>query len=105
IAPAPRASTPTRRRPAPAAEPDASALPPEPGDGAFRLRGASPFRDGSIYALLWGRLEGGVFSRDQAVVAVDALVREGAFQTTRKAEVVVRDFLGRLQERGHLDRR
>jgi hypothetical protein len=91
----------TRRRPAAAAE----ALPPEPGDGAFRLRGASPFRDGSIYALLWGRLEGGSFTREGALAAVEALVGDGAFQTTRKPEVVVRDFLGRLQERGHLDRR
>ncbi len=98
VAAPPRAVT--RRRPAAAAE----ALPPEPGDGMLRLVGESPFRDGSIYALVWGRLGGGAFSREQAVAAVESLVREGALETSRKAEVVVRDFLGRLQERGHLAR-
>ncbi len=78
-------------------------LPPEPGDIVYRLLGEIPFRSG-VNVHIWTRMGNKPFVRDQILEVVRDLVEGGAFDSIRPPETIVRDFLGRVQEKGRLER-
>jgi hypothetical protein len=78
-------------------------LPAEPGDDRFQLLGEMPFRTG-VNTFIWQRLGNDVFARSEITTVVTDLVAQKAFESIRPVETIVRDFLGRVQEKGRLKR-
>jgi hypothetical protein len=78
-------------------------LPAEPGDDRFQLLGEMPFRTG-VNTFIWQRLGNDPFARSQITSVVTDLVAQKAFESIRPVETIVRDFLGRVQEKGRLKR-
>jgi len=81
----------------------ADALPPEAGEARYRLLGDMPFRSG-VNVLIWQRMGNKPFGRDEITAVVKELVSAQAFDSIRPPETIVRDFLGRVQEKGRLER-
>ena len=82
---------------------EADALPPEPGDIVYRLLGDMPFRSG-VNVYIWQAMGSKPFVRADIIDAVRKLVDTGSFDSIRPPETIVRDFLGRVQEKGRLER-
>jgi hypothetical protein len=78
-------------------------LPAEPGDDRFQLLGEMPFRTG-VNTFIWQRLGNQPFARSEITTVVTDLVDQKAFESIRPVETIVRDFLGRVQEKGRLKR-
>lgn len=79
------------------------ALPPEAGDDEYQLLGEMPFRTG-VNVEIWSRLGNDPFPRSKLLAIVQDLVSNKAFESVRPPETIVRDFLGRVQEKGRLRR-
>jgi hypothetical protein len=82
---------------------DEDDLPAEPGDDRFQLLGEMPFRTG-VNTFIWQRLGNQPFARSEITTVVTDLVAQKAFESIRPVETIVRDFLGRVQEKGRLKR-
>lgn len=78
-------------------------LPPEPGEDTYTLLGDMPFRSG-VNVAIWEKMGNKPFNRGQLLAVVTDLVNANAFESIRPAETIVRDFLGRVQEKGRLRR-
>ncbi len=79
------------------------ALPPEAGEMTYTLLGEMPFRSG-VNVAIWERLGPEPFTRQKLLSIVSTLVEAQAFDSVRPPETIVRDFLGRVQEKGKLRR-
>lgn len=82
---------------------ESEALPPEPGDITYRLLGDMPFRSG-VNVHIWKAMGNKPFLRHEIIEEVRKLVDSGLFESIRPPETIVRDFLGRVQEKGRLER-
>lgn len=79
------------------------ALPPEAGETSYTLLGDIPFRTG-VNVAIWEQLKGRPFTRQRLLAVVNDLVSAKTFESIRSPETIVRDFLGRVQEKGRLKR-
>lgn len=79
------------------------ALPPEAGETSYSLLGEIPFRTG-VNVAIWEQLKGKPFTRARLLAVVNELVAAKTFESIRSPETIVRDFLGRVQEKGRLKR-
>lgn len=104
VAPLLAAPVPPLAAPAPlahvAAQDDSSA---DAGETTYTLLGENPFRSG-VNLYIWERIGNKPFLRAKLQGVVDALVLENLFESKRPPETIVRDFLGRVQEKGKLRR-
>lgn len=76
------------------------ALPPEPGEVAWKLSGSPRFRAGSINATLWAEIGDRTISRDDLTVLASALKDAGSIDSARPADIIARDFLGVVVDKG-----
>ena len=87
----------------PASAPEA-ALPPEPGEVSWKLVGKPRFHKGSINDSLWSALDGKTFSRDGLAEIAESLKAEGTLDSARSGEIIARDFLTTVTQRGLAER-
>ena len=96
-------------RPEDGAEPIANveeaiaAIPATGGESTYELLGEMPFRSG-VNVAIWEGLGNVPFDRSRIQALVESLVAAGQIESIRPAETIVRDFLGRVQEKGRLKR-
>ncbi len=80
-----------------------AAIPVTGGEPTYELLGEIPFRSG-VNVAIWEGLGNTPFERSRIQALVESLVEAGQIESIRPAETIVRDFLGRVQEKGRLKR-
>jgi len=69
----------------------------------YALTGTQPFRAG-IHAAVWDALGEPSWNRQFLLAVVNDIISSGQFENIRSPETICRDFLGRVQEKGRLQR-